>query len=129
MEFLFEALFQFGGELILQLAFELLVELGFHSVRDTMKRPRNPVLSSIGFILLGTVAGGLSLMILPHSPIANPDLRLANLFVAPILLGVAMVLVGRLRAKKGQNLVRLDRFGYAFVFAFAMALVRFVWAS
>ena len=39
-----------------------------------------------------------------------------------------MVLVGRVRQKKGQNLVRLDRFGYAFVFAFAMALVRFIWA-
>jgi len=129
MEFLFEVVFQFGGELLLQAIFELLAEFGFRSVRDTTKRPRNPVLLTIGFILLGAVAGGLSLLIFPHSPIANPDLRLANLFVTPILVGAAMMLVGRVREKKGQDLVRIDRFGYAFVFAFAMALVRFIWAS
>ena len=128
MEFLFEAVFQFFGELLLQAVFELLAELGFHSVRDTMKRPRNAVLSTVGFILLGAAAGGLSLLIFPHSPIADPDLRLANLFLTPVLVGGAMMLVGRVRQKKGQNLVRLDRFGYAFVFAFAMALVRFIWA-
>jgi hypothetical protein len=40
-----------------------------------------------------------------------------------------MMLLGWFRLKKGQELVRLDRFGYAFVFAFAMALVRFIWAA
>jgi hypothetical protein len=40
-----------------------------------------------------------------------------------------MMLVGKLRLKRGQNIVRLDQFGYAFVFAFAMALVRFTWAA
>ena len=56
MEFLFEAVFQFFGELLLQAVFELLAELGFHSVRDTMKRPWNPLLSTIGFVLLGAAA-------------------------------------------------------------------------
>ncbi len=40
-----------------------------------------------------------------------------------------MVLIGKLRTKRGQDLVLLDRFGYAFVFAFAMAVVRFAFAS
>ena len=37
-----------------------------------------------------------------------------------------MMLVGRLRDRRGSALVKLDRFGYAFIFAFAMAIVRFV---
>ena len=128
MEILLEVVFQFGGELILQALFELLAELGVHRSRNRKKGPMNPVLATFGLILCGVAAGGLSLLIFPHSPIADPDLRLANLFVTPILLGFAMMLVGKLRAKKDQDLVRLDRFGYAFVFAFAMALVRFLWA-
>jgi len=37
-----------------------------------------------------------------------------------------MAMIGKIRGKRGQNLVRLDRFGYAFIFAFLMALVRFI---
>ena len=129
MELLFEVLFQIFGEFLVQLFAELLVELGIHRKDRREKGPMNPALATFGLILGGAAAGGLSLLIFPVSPIANPDLRFANLFVTPLLLGVAMVLVGRLREKRGQPLVRLDRFGYAFVFAFAMALVRFVWAS
>jgi hypothetical protein len=128
VEFLFEALFQLLGEFVMQLFVELLVESGAHKKDRRTKGPMNPVSATFGLILFGAAAGGLSLLIFPHSPIANPDLRLANLFVTPVLLGAAMMLVGKVREKKGQDLVRLDRFGYAFVFAFAMALVRFVWA-
>ena len=45
-----------------------------------------------------------------------------------VALGLAMMMLGRLRAKKGQDLVQLDRFGYAFTFALSMALIRFFWA-
>ena len=128
MEVLFEVLFQIFGEFLMQLFVELLVELGIHEKGRRKKGPMNPALATFGLIVCGAAAGGLSLLIFPQSPIANPDLRLANLFVTPLLLGAAMMLVGRLREKRGQNLVRLDRFGYAFVFAFAMALVRFLWA-
>ncbi len=37
--------------------------------------------------------------------------------------------IGRLRDRCGQTLVGLDRFGYAFSFALAMALVRFIFAK
>ena len=33
--------------------------------------------------------------------------------------------IGKLRERRGQNLVKLDRFFYAFAFALAMALVRY----
>jgi len=129
MEFIFEIIFQFLAELLLQALFEMLAELGFRSLADTLKRPRNPVLSTVGFILWGTVAGGLSLWIFPASPIHNPLFRMVNLVVTPVCLGFAMMLIGQVRRRKGQDLVRLDQFGYAFVFAFSMALVRYIWAS
>ena len=37
-----------------------------------------------------------------------------------------MIVVGKLRQKKGQDLVQIDKFGYAFAFAFIMGLVRFI---
>ena len=129
MEVIFEFIFQFVAEVLLQAVAELLVELGYHSVADTLRRPRNPILSTIGFVIIGAIAGGVSLLILPHSPVQDPTLRTLNLFATPTMLGMMMVLVGRLRQKKGQELVYIDKFGYAFVFAFTMGLMRYIWAT
>ena len=129
MEFVFEIIFQLLGEFLLQAFAELLAELGFHSLANTFKRPRNPLLSTIGFTLWGLLAGGISLWVFPTSHIHDPMFRTLNLIVTPVAIGLAMMLVGKLRRRKGQDLVRLDQFGYAFVFAFAMALVRYIWAA
>lgn len=129
MEFLFEAIFQIVGELLLQFIFEILLELGYRSVADTLRRPHKPIFSFIGFALWGLAAGGISLLIAPSSMIADPLLQWVNLLATPMLAGAGMVLIGKLRTKRGQDLVLLDRFGYAFVFAFAMAVVRFAFAS
>lgn len=127
MEFLFEALLQFGGELVVQGLVELLSELGLHSLSRPFRR-RHPLWAALGFVLWGLIAGGISLLVLPHSTIRDPTLRLVNLVATPLALGVAMTLLGRLRERKGQALVRLDRFGYAFLFALVIALVRYVGA-
>jgi hypothetical protein len=128
LEFLFEIIFQFVAEILLQACFELLAELGFHSLAETFRKPRNPVLSTIGFILWGAIAGAVSLLIFPTSPISDPMLRQINLVATPVAVGLVMTMIGRSRQKRGQSTVRLDQFGYAFTFAFAMALVRFIWA-
>jgi hypothetical protein len=106
-----------------------MTELGFHSLADTFRRPRSPALSTFGFMLWGLIAGGISLWIFPTSLIEDPMFRIMNLVATPIALGFAMTLIGKMRLRKGQNLVRLDQFGYAFVFAFAMAFVRYIWAA
>lgn len=129
MEFIFEIALQFVGEILLQVTFEFLAELGFHGLAETLKRQKNPVLATIGFCALGTLAGGISLLILPQSPISNPVFRKFNVLVTPLVAGGVMMLIGRQRGKRGQSLVRLDRFGYAFAFAFAMAIVRYIWAK
>lgn len=128
MEFIFEIVFQFVGEIVVQALFELIAEFGFRSLADTFRRPKNPVLSTIGFALWGIAAGGISVWIFPTSHIHDPLFRKMNLIVTPVALGFLMMLIGKIRLRKGQDLIRLDRFGYAFVFAFAMALIRFIWA-
>ena len=120
-----ELLLQFLGEVLIQ----GVMELGFRSLADVFGRRRNPLLSIIGCFLWGLIAGGISLLILPTAFINSSNLRVLNLLLTPVAVGVIMALLGRLRAKKSAPLVQLDHFGYAFTFAFAMALVRFVWAK
>jgi hypothetical protein len=125
VEFLFEIL----AELLLQIAFEALAELGFHSLKNTFQTPRNPILSTIGFFLWGLLAGGISLWPFPASFINDTTLRILNLAITPAAAGLVMLGIGQLRLRRGHEQVGLDRFGYAFVFALAMALVRFVFAK
>jgi hypothetical protein len=127
MEILAEIILQFVGEIVLQALFELPVEFGLRSLAAPFRRPQNPVLATIGFTLWGITAGAISVWIFPGSFIHNPLFRQINLVVTPVVVGFLMTLVGRIRLRKGQDLTRLDRFGFAFVFAFAMALVRFIW--
>lgn len=129
MEIIFEILFKFIAELLIQAVLEFLAEIGSRFLEGRLKRPRNPLYATVGFIIVGAIVGGVSLLILPFSLIDEPFFRNINLFLTPVLLGFMMTLIGKLRQKKGQDLVRIDRFGYAFAFAFAMGLVRFVWAA
>jgi hypothetical protein len=129
MEFLFEILFEIFAEILLSLIFEGLTELGFHKAASVYSKPRHPFISGIGYLLLGGLAGGLSLLIFPDSFVHTELLKLVNLFVTPVALGWIMVLIGKLREKKGQEKVRLDKFSYGFLFAFGMSFVRFIWAS
>lgn len=129
MAFIFELLFQFLGEILLQLVFECLAELGLRGLGQTLRRPTSPTLATVGFVLWGAIAGGISLLVFPHSPISNPDYRMVNLIVTPLVAGLVMTLIGRKRSKAGMTIVALDRFAYAFTFAFFMAVIRFVWAK
>jgi hypothetical protein len=64
--------------------------------------------------------------VFPTSFIRDPRLRVINVALTPIVAGAAMALLGTWRRRREQPLVRLDRFTYGFVFAFAMALVRLI---
>lgn len=123
-----ELILGFVGELLLQVVLEVLAELGFRSVRESFRPQPNPVLAAIGYLLLGLIAGGLSLLLAPHFLIAG-ELRIPNLLFAPVLAGLAMMALGAWRAARGEELVRLDRFFYGYLFALAIAVVRFWFAQ
>ena len=129
METLFELVLQFLFEVLLQGVFELLAEAGFHAVAAPFSRQRPAWVTAIGQAILGLIAGGISLFFFPEAFLRAPTLRLANLVVTPLIAGLAMAQIGRWRDRRGDDRLSLDRFGYAFLFALAMALTRYIWAK
>jgi hypothetical protein len=124
MEFLLELL----GELLIQIVVEFLVELGIHSIAEPLRKPPNPWLAAIGYALFGAIVGGLSLLAFPHN-LMPEAFRVVNIVLTPLAAGLAMMAMGHWRARRGDTRLRIDRFGYGYLFALAMALVRYQFGS
>ncbi len=125
MEIIFEVLFSFIGEFLLQVFMEALAEMGLHSMREPFRRPPNPWLAAIGYALLGAIAGAISLLILPTLLVHSHSMQLTNVVLTPIAAGLAMMAMGAWRRRRDEELIRLDKFAYGYLFALGMALVRF----
>jgi hypothetical protein len=123
-----ELILEFLGEILLQVVFEALAEVGLHSVVEPLRRPPNRWLAALGYALLGAAAGGLSLLAFPAHLVNSPGLRIANLIITPIAVGLLMGVMGAWRARRGEQLLRIDRFAYGYLFALCLALVRFSFA-
>ncbi|WP_457418845.1 hypothetical protein [Roseateles sp. P5_E7] len=124
-----EILFELLAELLFQIVGEVLVELGLHSLAEPFRRKPNVWLAVLGYALLGALLGALSLWAFPNHLTRDGWPRLANLVVTPVIAGVAMALIGRWRARRGDTVLRIDRFAYGYLFALAVAIVRFNFAS
>jgi hypothetical protein len=108
---------------------ELLVELGLHSVAEPFRRRPNVWVALLGYLLLGALVGALSLWIFPIQLTRDGWPRLLNLVVTPVIAGFAMALIGRWRARRGDPVLRIDRFACGYLFALTVALVRFNFAE
>ena len=131
MELIFEFLFSIFGELLLQIVVEVLIELGFNGVASIFqtRKNRSPLLAFIGYCIIGSLAGALSLWIVPHQVIESEIFAILNLLITPIFAGLLMSYMGFLRKRRGKDVIRLDSFVYGFIFAFAMALVRYYFGA
>lgn len=125
MEFLLELLLEF----VIQVVGEALFELGLHSLVEPFRRPPNPWLAAFGYAIIGGIFGGISLWLFPNHMVAGEVWRWVNLIITPLAVGLCMALLGAWRAKKGQMVLRIDRFSYGYLFALSLALVRFAWAN
>jgi hypothetical protein len=125
VEFLFELLLQF----ILQIVGEALFELGLHALAEPFRRPANPWLAGLGYLLFGAIFGAISLWICPAYLVTAPALRWINLALTPLAAGGCMAGMGLWRVKRGQARLRMDRFSYGYLFALSLALVRFLWLA
>ena len=55
--------------------------------------------------------------------------RVANLVVTPVFVGLLMCAMGIWRQRRDQPLLHIDRFAYGYVFALLFVLVRFRFAQ
>lgn len=120
-------LFELLGELLLQMLFEALAEAFGHALRVPFRRkqPVRPWLAAIGYVLFGAAAGGLTLWLVPELYIKTPGLRLANVLITPVLAGLVMEAIGAWRERRDKEVLRLESFAYGYLFALAMAAVRY----
>lgn len=123
-----EIVFEVLGEFVLQVLGEALVELGFHSLAEPFRKPPNPWLAALGYALLGALLGGLSLLVFPNNLVPEPW-RLANLIATPLAVGGMMAAIGAWRLRRGQPVLRIDKFAYGYLFALALASVRYFFAA
>jgi hypothetical protein len=125
LEFLFEIL----GEFLLQVLGEVLIEVGLQSLAEPFRKTPNPWLAALGYTVFGAVAGGVSLLLFPTYLVPVTSWRVYNAALTPIATGLSMAAIGAWRAKRGQPVLRIDRFWYGYLFALALGLVRFWFAG
>jgi hypothetical protein len=131
MEIIGEIVLGFIVEVLIPLIFEISCEFLWHCLGQTFvsRESRTPIFAGIGYFLFGLILGGLSLLIFPQSFVRSKSFHGISLLITPVVCGLIMAAIGRWRERHGETLLRLDSFVYGFVFAFAMALVRFVYTT
>lgn len=125
LEFLFEIL----GEIVLQIFLEALAELGMRSVAAPFQKRSNPWMAAVGYAIFGAAVGGISLLLMPAHLVRQQTLRIFNLLVTPVAVGLLMSVLGTWRARRGHALLRIDRFAYGYLFALSLAVIRFAFAK
>jgi hypothetical protein len=115
-------------ELILQIGAEALIELGLESMGESVRRRRraHPVLALVGAAVMGGLAGVVTSLVWPTRLFQSGPLPGLSLLLSPLVTGLVMHQYGRWRKGKGSYLAT---FWGGAVFAFDMALVRFVWVG
>ena len=89
----------------------------------------SPVLATVGYLVLGTTAGGVSLLLFPH-PLVHPSrMHGISLLISPVITGALMSIVGYAYRRSGKQPAQIESFGYGFAFALGMAVIRFLFTK
>jgi hypothetical protein len=110
---------------------QVLIEFGYASLGEPFRRRTraHPVFAAAGIVLLGGLAGAILSFLWPIRLFGPAPLRGASLFVSPLLAGVVMDRFGQWRERRGKPRSYLATFWGGALFAFTMALVRFLWVG
>jgi cytochrome bd-type quinol oxidase subunit 1 len=116
-----------AAELLLEAVFAELAGIlsrAFRLFRVRVRRA-NPVSAAVIFSMVGVCFGFLSVWLFPHHLVHPSRLHGISLLISSILTGLLMAQIGRTVRKWGRQPVLIESFGYGFVFALTMGLVRF----
>lgn len=121
---------------IVQFLFETVLEgilfLPFDWLSDAADRKSEPVSNKTAAVVAAAVGGGvigaLSLLVMPHTWIRSPVLRVCNVLLAPVIsAGCAWFIASHRRGRRRISPHIHALFGFTFTLLFV--LVRLVWAE
>ncbi len=118
-EVLFEVIFEIAGVGLASLLMRATSKL-FNTISEL-----NPIATTFVLGALGLLVGSLSVVAYPHPLVPPSRFHGVSVIVSPLITGFAMSQLGRLLRNHGRKVMPIETFGYGFVFAFSMALVRF----
>jgi len=129
IEFFLELLLQLVLEIGLELVFEICAAVGWTAIEQSMSDEgrSHRILGPLGGFLIGTIAGGISLLVYSRGLTPFRLLPGASLLVAPLGTGILMEALGRLWVSRRNVPMVLFTFKGGFLFALGMALVRFAY--
>jgi hypothetical protein len=128
IEVIGEVVFTIIGEILFQVVAELLFDLGIASIGNTMKMKKvaNPYLAGFGYVLLGVISGLIVSWFFPERIIPRINLHGASTIIAALGSGTVMMFYGNWRTSRGKHTTFLATFWGGSLFAFAMALTRWI---
>jgi hypothetical protein len=121
---------------LIEIALEFFVEFAGEMLISGLLRAAKRIFGSFSridalavailFGILGTLLGFLSVALFPH-PLVHPSrVHGISMIVAPLMTGLVMMAIGRAIRLRGKETTVIENFSNGFVFALAMAIVRFV---
>ncbi len=113
-------------EVVVELVFGLLFGMVVEAIAERWEKGSRTI-PLILLALLGIASGFLSATFLPHRIISRRTVPPGiSLLLAPLATGAAMHLIGKGLRRLGRNPTNLATFAGGAIFAFSMALVRWL---
>ena len=124
LDALLELIFQF----VVEFVFQIVVEIGFESFAENFRRRRSlpQVVALIVITLVGGVVGFFWSNLFPQRILPKPAVPGISLFLSPLCAGLVMKLFGDWRRSSGREPTALATFWGGALFAFSMAIVRWL---
>jgi hypothetical protein len=129
IEAIFEILFSFVAELVLEIVGEVLIELGFHATAERLSnKARNRFLVGGAYTIFGAGLGFLSLYLFPKILFANRLIPILYFVISPIIAGFSLTIVSWIinRGIRPVSWFELDKFVFGVLFAMAYSISRVV---
>ena len=123
-----DALLELLFEFITEFVFQMLMELGLECVAGFFRRHTTlgTVLGLIFIPLLGAIIGLYLSNMIPERILPKPAVPGISLFLSPLVAGLLMKQFGDWRRSRGHESTIIATFWGGALFAFSMALVRWL---
>ena len=126
-----EALIELIFEFLIELVFQIVVDIAFECLAENFRKRRSlhPYLALIVIPITGAAVGFFWSNMFPHRILRGLRVPGISLVLAPICTGLVMKTFGDWRRSRGREPTTLATFWGGALFAFSMALVRWLRVS